>query len=81
MFQCEKCKISMVLDYKYTSAFYNDNSKITLRLISRNANDTFDYDFFKKVMTPAEEEKFVAYVKQMGKMPENKEELKKILGF
>ena len=30
------------------SAFYNDNSKITLRLISRNANDTFDYDFFKR---------------------------------
>lgn len=30
------------------SAFYNDNSKITLRFISRNANDTFDYDFFKR---------------------------------
>lgn len=30
------------------SAFYNDNSKITLRFISRNANDTFDYEFFKR---------------------------------
>ena len=30
------------------SAFYNDNSKIVLRIISRNANDTFDYDFFKR---------------------------------
>ncbi len=30
------------------SAFYNNNSKIVLRIISRNANDTFDYDFFKR---------------------------------
>mgnify|MGYP004461804355 CR=1 FL=1 len=30
------------------SAFYNDNSKIVLRIISRNANDIFDYDFFKR---------------------------------
>lgn len=30
MFQCEKCKISMVLDYKYTSAFYNDNVTVVL---------------------------------------------------
>ena len=30
------------------SGFYNDNSKITVRLLSRNTNDTFDYDFFKR---------------------------------
>lgn len=30
------------------SAFYNDNSRIVLRIISRNANDIFDYDFFKR---------------------------------
>ena len=30
------------------SAFYNDNSKITLRFISRNANDDFSYEFFKR---------------------------------
>ena len=30
------------------TGFYNDNSKITVRLISRNANDQFDYDFFKR---------------------------------
>jgi len=30
------------------SAFYNDNSKIILRMISRNANDKFDRDFFKR---------------------------------
>ena len=30
------------------SAFYNNNSKIVLRIISRNANDIFDYDFFKR---------------------------------
>ena len=30
------------------SGFYNDNSKITIRLLSRNYNDTYDYDFFKR---------------------------------
>lgn len=30
------------------TGFYNNNSKITVRLISRNANDTFDEDFFKR---------------------------------
>lgn len=30
------------------SGFYNDNSKITVRLISRNANDKFDACFFKR---------------------------------
>jgi 23S rRNA (cytosine1962-C5)-methyltransferase len=30
------------------TGFYNNNSKITVRLLSRNANDTFDYDFFKR---------------------------------
>lgn len=30
------------------TGFYNDNSKITVRLISRNTNDLFDYDFFKR---------------------------------
>ena len=30
------------------SGFYNDCSKITVRLLSRNANDLFDYDFFKR---------------------------------
>ncbi len=30
------------------TGFYNDNSKITVRLLSRNTNDTFDYDFFKR---------------------------------
>ena len=30
------------------SGFYNSNSKITVRLISRNANDIFDYEFFKR---------------------------------
>ena len=30
------------------TGFYNDNSKITIRLLSRNANDKFDYDFFKR---------------------------------
>lgn len=33
------------------SAFYNDNSKITLRLISRNANDTFDYDSLREELS------------------------------
>lgn len=30
------------------SGFYNNNSLITIRLISRNANDSFDKDFFKR---------------------------------
>ncbi len=30
------------------TGFYNDNSKITLRLISRNANDTFDPAFWRR---------------------------------
>ena len=30
------------------SGFYNNNSKITVRLISRNANDIFDDDFFRR---------------------------------
>ena len=30
------------------TGFYNDYSKITVRLLSRNTNDTFDYDFFKR---------------------------------
>ena len=30
------------------TGFYNENSKITIRLLSRNANDNFDYDFFKR---------------------------------
>ena len=30
------------------TGFYNDCSKITIRLLSRNGNDLFDYDFFKR---------------------------------
>lgn len=30
------------------SGFYNNNSKIVVRLISRNANDKFDDDFFRR---------------------------------
>lgn len=30
------------------SGFYNDNSKITVRLLSKNANDLFDDAFFKR---------------------------------
>ena len=30
------------------TGFYNDHSKITVRLLSRNTNDLFDYDFFKR---------------------------------
>ena len=30
------------------SGFYNDHSKITIRLLSRNTNDLFDYNFFKR---------------------------------
>lgn len=30
------------------SGFYNSNSKIIVRLISRNANDTFDDEFFRR---------------------------------
>ena len=30
------------------SGFYNDNSKIKIRLLSRNANDIFDKEFFKR---------------------------------
>ena len=30
------------------SGFYNDNSKIIIRLISRNANDIFDIEFFRR---------------------------------
>ena len=30
------------------TAFFNDNSKIKLRIISRNANDKFDGEFFKR---------------------------------
>lgn len=30
------------------SGFYNKNSKITIRIFSRNSNDTFDYDFWKR---------------------------------
>lgn len=30
------------------SGFFNSNSKITVRIISRNTNDKFDYDFFKR---------------------------------
>jgi 23S rRNA (cytosine1962-C5)-methyltransferase len=30
------------------SGFYNNNSKIIIRLISRNTNDKFDSDFFKR---------------------------------
>ena len=29
------------------TGFYNQNSKITVRIFSRNTNDNFDYDFFK----------------------------------
>lgn len=39
--------ISSKMKYLGT-AFYNSNSKITLRLLSRNTNDTFDEDFFKR---------------------------------
>ncbi len=35
------------------SGFYNNNSKITVRLISRNTNDKFDKDFFKRRITYA----------------------------
>ncbi len=30
------------------TGFYNSNSKIRVRLISRNTNDIFDYDFYKR---------------------------------
>lgn len=30
------------------TGFYNDHSKITLRLISRNANDRFDANFWRR---------------------------------
>lgn len=30
------------------TGFYNSNSKITIRIISRNSNDRFDYDFWKR---------------------------------
>jgi 23S rRNA (cytosine1962-C5)-methyltransferase len=30
------------------SGFYNNNSKIKVRILSHNANDTFDADFFKR---------------------------------
>ena len=30
------------------SGFYNNNSKIIVRLLSRNANDLFDEDFFRR---------------------------------
>ncbi len=30
------------------TGFYNSKSKITVRLISRNTNDLFDYEFFKR---------------------------------
>ena len=30
------------------TGFYNSNSKITIRLLSRNINDLFDYEFFKR---------------------------------
>src|SRR5574344_767102 len=30
------------------TGFYNNNSKITVRLLSRNANDLFDKEFFKR---------------------------------
>ena len=30
------------------TGFYNDNSKITVRLLSKNTNDLFDYEFFKR---------------------------------
>ena len=30
------------------TGFYNDNSKITVRLLSKNSNDTFDKAFFKR---------------------------------
>lgn len=30
------------------TGFYNEKSKITVRLLSRNTNDLFDYDFFKR---------------------------------
>ena len=30
------------------TGFYNNNSKITIRLLSRNTNDLFDYEFFKR---------------------------------
>ncbi|MBR1796657.1 MAG: class I SAM-dependent rRNA methyltransferase [Clostridiales bacterium] len=30
------------------SGFYNSNSKITIRIFSRNSNDVFDYDFWKR---------------------------------
>src|SRR5574344_1156186 len=33
---------------KYLGSGYNNNSLITIRLISRNANDSFDKDFFKR---------------------------------
>lgn len=34
---------------KYLGAgFYNDNSKIIVRILSRNANDDFSYEFFKR---------------------------------
>ena len=30
------------------SGFYNSNSKITIRIFSRNSNDVFDYNFWKR---------------------------------
>ena len=30
------------------TAFYNDHSKITIRLLSRNANDRFDAAFWRR---------------------------------
>ena len=36
-------------EMKINDFLHNHNSKIVLRIISRNANDVFDYDFFKRM--------------------------------
>lgn len=41
-------KVKTVKDKFLGSAFYNAESKITLRMISFNANDTFDENFWKR---------------------------------
>ncbi len=43
------CIVDVMANNAYMgSGFYNNNSKITVRLLSRNANDTFDENFWKR---------------------------------
>ena len=48
------------------SGFYNSNSKISVRLLSRNANDLFDEDFFRRRISYAIDYRLTVMEKELN---------------